>query len=308
MRRISILLLVFCTCFAFGQQAFAQTAPHHPIHFTMVHRNHSNVAQANTATNTTTPPGLYPLVAGFFVSPYVADPTEPTNSDGSDIWPCFGVSSDCPYIGNPQQTFPAGGLIVGIPIYTWYASSNASEGIVGCGDQTSVFNFCLQANNWYEDATLDMTDDLLFSMVVMQGSRIVFDSGTQDYGPNAFGATAADYPFIGGFLEDANLGSLGQTGRNNGNCYPNSTPTNTPSLIGAAYYPLASPAFPGYYGVSDNRHCGALIAGMPAYVSITVELATPKYTKHIHASTCTAADGTPIDRLATPSHTKRCGR
>ena len=139
-----------------------------------------------------------------------------------------------------------------------------------------------------------MTDDLLFSMVVMQGLEDRFRLRHAGLRPQRVRGDGGRLPLHGGFLEDANLGSLGQTGRNNGNCYPNSTPTNTPSLIGAAYYPLASPAFPGYYGVSDNRHCGALIAGMPAYVSITVELATPKYTKHIHASTCTAADGTPI--------------
>jgi hypothetical protein len=299
-RLLTILALVaIVILLASGQQAFAQTkAPHHLNHFTMVHRNHSNAAQADPATSTTTPPGLYPLMAIFSISPAVADPVEPTNSDGFDIWPCFGDGSgtgDCPYIGDPRQNFPSGGMIIGIPVFTWYANSNASLGIVGCGDQTSVFSFCLQANNWYEDATLDTTDDLLWRMVVTQGWNIVFDSGTQDYGPDIFGQTAADYPFTSGFYADANLGNLGQTGRNNGNCFPNSTPTNAPSLFGAAYYPLASPAFaPPYYGVSANNTCGPLIAGMPALVTITVSLATPRYTQHTNTYTCTAADGTLI--------------
>jgi len=295
-----LTVLAIVALLAFAQPAFAQTrtAQHNPMHFTMVHRNHANAAQANAATSLATPSGLYPLFAAFSVSPYVADPGEPTNSDGFDIWPCFGDGSgtgDCPYIGNPQQNFPADGMIIGLPVYTWYANSNSALGIVGCGDKTSAFDFCLQASNWYEDATLDITDDLLWRMVVTQGWNIVFDSGTQDYGPDIFGQTAADYPLILGFYADANLGNLGQAGKNNGNCYPNSTPTNAPSLFGAAYYPLASPAFaPPYYGVSANNTCGPLVAGMPAVVTITVTLASPRYTERTSAYACTAADGTLI--------------
>ena len=304
---LAMLALLVC-----GTQAFAQ--PHRVI----LHRVQTGTDQDvnNPAALT---PNLYGTMAAFMVTPWTADPSHPFNTDnGSDLWPCFAAGTanpDCPYIGNPKQPFPPGGVVVGVPEYTWFADSNSTAGIVGCASQTSVFDYCLQEENFYEDATADTSDDLLWIMTVKQGTNYIFDSGTQDYGPNAFHLTSlSQYPITALFFADLNLGDLGKSGVNNGNCYPNSDPTNTPSEPGASYYPLASPSFPStgpnapYYAVSANKTCAAVIKGAPATVNVTLELAKPTYTKHTTASSCKAADGTTIGPPCyTVSFTKKFG-
>lgn len=295
---LTTLALLIC-----GTQAFAQ--PYRVI----LHRAHPAADQNVTNPEAALAPNLYGTMAAFVVTPWTADPGQPYNTDtGADLWPCFGAgtaNSDCPTIGDPSQPFPSGGVVVGVPEYVWFADSNSTAGIVGCADQTSVFDYCVQEENFYEDETADTTDDLLWSLTVTQVNSgvttYIFDSGTQDYGPNAFHLTnLSQYPITAVFYGDLNLGDLGLSGKNNGNCFANSTPTNTPSEPNASYYPLKTASFPNtgpyapYYAVSANKTCGAVTKGAAAAVTVTLELAKPTYTKHTTASSCKAADGTTI--------------
>jgi len=195
-----------------------------------------------------------------------------SNADGSYLWPCFGdyeassgtftgnaANPDCPSIGDPSVPF-GGGVVVGDPSYFWSLSDcNAtSTSSPVCGDQETFVT----------DNSGDLTDDLLFSLVITQGTSTIYDSGTQDYGVNIFGLTAADFPIIWVNYNPQNFGDMGiAAGPNNGNC------------LADFNYPLPSAAFnPPYYIVAGGKTCVPAVSGT-ATGTVTIEYGTPAYTK-----------------------------
>lgn len=213
------------------------------------------------------------------------------NDDGTDLWPCFGLTPgpnlDCPTVGNPTVGLPQGGIVVGYPSYIWWLQNtqNGGRGNAsgwGCdalingttGTTKTTYMPCTQIATWYEDNTNDSTDDLLQRILVTQGSRIIYDSGVVDYGP---AGPTVSYPVDVILNTDANFGYWPGTaaGPNNGNCSPD------------VNYPLTSPAFPNKpYVVESNQTCQEPVHG-PAKFHTTTTLATPTYTKRVGA-VCTA--------------------
>ena len=244
-------------------------------------------------------PTIYALQATFTQ----INASEYPNSDGTDLWPCFGFGSvtapnlDCPTVGNPSRPLPVGGAVLGVPQYVWKLANNAGYGYGngegngnGCDaliDGTTgplpvngtaganQYKPCGQIATWYEDDSNDPGDDLLQRIVIRQGARVIYDSGTVDYGPAP--ANIA-YPVSVILSTDANFGFWpGQdesVGPNNGNCRPNTG------------YPLASAAFPGtIYVVESGQTCREPVRGL-AVVSTSSVLATPAY-KKVSGEACT---------------------
>lgn len=245
-----VVLATMVTLLAFGQLAAAQARPHFQIKLIpkQVNSDHVN-------SNPAPPNGLYGIDQAFVVTPL----PDGSNSDGSDLWPCFGDTSspnvDCPTIGNPSITFPNGGIVIGSPQYVWsYAACDGNAATVGpCG----------QTETWYEDDSNDSlaTDDLTYLIEVTQGANVISDSGTVDFGPNPYGglSPAADVIIYG----DQNFGTLGQTGKNNGNC--------------SADFNYPSPVLPGVFVVAANKTCVDPKPGL-ATLSATTSIATAKFT------------------------------
>ena len=97
----------------------------------------------------------------------------------------------------------------------------------------------------------------------MQGSTVIADSGTIDFGTNPYGGLTPPGDIV--IYGDQNFGTEGETGENNGNCDPSFA------------YPLATAANPGtVYGIAANKTCGAAVSG-PVTITATTELATPTY-------------------------------
>jgi hypothetical protein len=256
LRLFTVLALIIAVC-GFGQPMFAQATPH----FTVKAVPNAQPGQSKVNPQAITP-NLYPTWAAFAFTDY---PT--LNSDSTDIWPCFGDSSspnpDCPTIGNPSITFPTGGVAVGSPSYTWSLSN--------C-DATSTSTLpCGQTESWYEDDSNDSTDFLIYSITAQQGTSYIADSGTVVFGPNTFGglSPAANVIIYG----DQNFGTMGQTGKNNGNCTADIN------------YPLASNSYPGVYVIAAGKTCVAPVAGVVNFTALT-EVATPKYTKSTSPTVC----------------------
>jgi hypothetical protein len=278
MKRVHALPLVAFTLIislaVLAPQAMAQTqTPHHyAIKIVPVPANRVQPQFKLT-------PDLYGTAAVFAFSPYTQS-SEPTNSDGTDLWPCFGSytssggtgseNPDCPTMGDPAQGFPVGGAALGTPAYTWSLSAcNATS--------TSVLP-CGQTNTWYEDDTGDSSDELIYSIEATQGSSVIADSGTVVFGPNTFGglSPAANVIVYG----DQNFGTMGETGKNNGNCDADFN------------YPLTSPSWPGStYLIAAGKTCVAPVAG-DVTLTATTEVATPVYTKETKSSVCGSV-GTP---------------
>jgi len=217
-----------------------------------------------------------------------------TNSDGSFLWPCFGsyepssgtftgvpANADCPTIGDPSVPFPSGGVVLGNADYLWT--------VADCNATATSSPDCADQESFITDNTQDITDDVWVSIVITQTAGTIYDSGTEVYGPDIFGQTVADYPLIWIDYNPQNLGTMGLSGKNNGNC------------LADYNYPLPTPAFaPPYYIVSANKTCVAATAGK-ATVTFTVEYATPVYSAPItKASTCLT---TPVP-CYTVKHTK----
>ena len=215
---------------------------------------------------------LFPLQANLTQ----AFPVEAANADGSDLWPCLGHTAgnpDCLMVGNPAIQLPRGGLVTGFPSFIWsLASGPSAVNGVGCdaltngttGVQPALYRPCAQLDTWFEDNTNDPTDDLLQHITVTQGSKVIFDSGTVDYGP----AGPIKYPVNVLLSTDVNFGFWpgAAVGPNNGNCSAD---------IG---YPLSAPANPGAtYVVAAGQTCEQPVAGKVRFATVTV-LATPKYT------------------------------
>jgi hypothetical protein len=240
----SLVIVAFLAC---GQQALAAENQHH-WQIKVVPRVHSDAIHANSVTA-----ALYPGEAAFAGTAY---PT--VNSDGLDLWPCFGdtatPNTDCPTIGNPSITFPTGGVVLGAPSYTW--------SLEACNATSTSTPVCGQTETWYEDDSNDSTDDLTYEIEVTQGSKVIADSGVVDFGPNVYGglSPAANVIIYG----DQNFGTMGETGKNNGNC--------TPDLN----YPTASDPAGELFIIAANKTCVAPVAGV-ATLSATTSVATPKY-------------------------------
>jgi hypothetical protein len=269
-----------------GQQARAQDSHHSQIKL---------VPHVGATVAGTPAPDLYALQAMFTQ----VNPVTAANTDGSDLWPCFGSTSspnpDCPVMGNPAVPFPSGGVVVGFPSYVWKlrnpeGTTKSNSSGFGCdalvngttgplvngptGPIGTAYKPCGQIATWYEDTTNDSTDDLLQRIVVTQGSTIIYDSGTVNYGP---AGPNVHYPVDVILNTDANFGVWpgAGTGPNNGNC---SADTG---------YPLTVPENPGkVYIIAAGQTCHAPVPGPAVFTTSTV-LGTPNYTKATRA-TCTA--------------------
>ncbi len=266
---LAVLLVVACCV----SGAMAGEVPHHWAVRT-IPTHHSKASVVPPAKN------LYGTVAAFVGSPYEASWTNPATI-GGDLWPCFGGSTDgtgvvnatlCnevvpdPTSGASEYYLPVAAGVFGAPLYTW--------SLTAC-DATSTASLpCGQTNTWYEDDTLDSTDELTYAITALQGTSYVAASGTVDFGVNPYGGVTGQNVIIYG---DQNFGTMGQTGVNNGNCT-------------AAYnYPLASAANPGgVYIVPAGKTCVAPKAGAVA-LTATTELGTPSYKKVTKGT----IDGTP---------------
>jgi len=304
-----VVALVFALCF--GQLSFAATRH---FHVAVIPGHHSDAGPAA---------GLYGVAAFFGEEPLnqnvnsagVENGPGATNYDPwdfvfpgtagatPDVWPCFGGGSfgtadsnpDCQYIGSSSSaaavSLPAE-TVVGAPAYTWYlTASTANSQPFGCDATTTgdVNHFCAQAINYYEDDSGDSTDDLLWSIVVTQGTNIIYDSGIQDYGTNPYGGLSPAATIV--FYEDLNFGLQGGTGAlsNDGPCFQsyNYPPNNAGGL---ATYGGEVNTFGAVFGITAGKTCVAPTAG-PATVTITTELATPTWTPVTKASKCNATTG-----------------
>ena len=279
-----------------GQPALAQES-HHRL-FMAVPGGASE--RAAVAPERAPAPTIYPLQATFTQ----INPGEYPNADGTDLWPCFGFGSggapnpDCPTVGNPSIALPLGGIVLGVPQYVWKLANNSGYGYGngegngnGCdalingttgplpvngSAGATQYKPCGQIATWYEDDSNDPADDLLQRIVIRQGTRVIYDSGTVDYGP---APSNIAYPVSVILNTDANFGFWpGQDesrGPNNGNCRPNTG------------YPLVSAAYPGaIYVVESAQTCQEPVSGL-AIVSTSTVLATPAY-KKISGAACTS--------------------
>ncbi|HSZ61500.1 MAG TPA: hypothetical protein VK828_06865 [Terriglobales bacterium] len=242
-------------------------------------RPRAAVAQHSQALPATYPaPGLYGVTQAFAGSPY--NPNQPgngwtNNTDGVELWPCFGDgggNGNCPSIGNPAIGF--GGIAIGDPFFTW--SLAACDGTTNgtqnpyTWDQGATWNPyaingfyvpCGQITTFYQDYANDNTDEILWRAQVTQGLNVIADTGTQDWGPNPYGGGELIV-----FYQDFNFGALGDTGPNNGNCVPN---YNYPDTIPPALsYPVIT---------AGGHTCVDPVAG-PATLSVVTSLATPTWT------------------------------
>jgi hypothetical protein len=273
-RLIQVLAsLALVALFIGGQQVLAQSEPQH-YRIEVVRPAHPEATPANP------PPikNLYGVYQAFVGSPFTSGDTV-TNTDGTEIWPCFGAASpgntDCPNVGNPAQLLPPNAAVLGTPSYTW-PFANAT-GVVGCDQSTTTDTTpCGQTNTWYEDDTLDTTDDLTYLIVAtqVQSGKVLTlsDSGTVDFGPNPFGtATGANVVIFG----DQGFGTIGvATGPNNGEC------------SASFNYPLTAPKNPGVvYGIAARKTCVNPIPGLVT-ITATTELGRPTYTKSTSTTAC----------------------
>ena len=274
-RLVQVLTLVaIVALFTCEQQVLAQSEPHHQYQAVVVSQEQSEIE----ATNSPPAKNLYPVAQVFVGSPFTSTVT-PTNSDKSELWPCFGAASpgnpDCPSVGKPSQLLPANAAVLGIPAYTW-PFANAT-GIVGCDQSTTADTKpCGQTNTWYEDDTLDATDNLIYVVVATQlqsGTvKTLSDSGIVDFGPNPFGTKTGQNVVV---LGDQGFGTIGvPAGPNNGEC------------LASFNYPLTSPVNPGQpYGIAANKTCVNPIPGLVT-LTATTELATPTYHKQTTKTAC----------------------
>jgi hypothetical protein len=261
--QLLVVLLVVAFCVS---GAMAGEVPHHWAVKALPKTHHSNAA---TLTK-----NLYGTVAAFVGTPYATSWTSPINlASGDELWPCFGGSTsstgfvaetECNQITpnsattDPEYYLPEQAGVFGIPAYTWSLSA--------CDQSTTADteNPCGQTDTWYEDDTLDATDELIYSIIATQTQGTIAASGTVDFGPNSYAATAGQNIIISG---DQGFGTQGATGANNGNC------------AYAYNYPLASAANPGEtYVVPAGKTCVNPVAGLVT-LAATTEVGKPGYTK-----------------------------
>ena len=281
MKRVFLIaVLVLVVAFCFGQFALAANHPQFSAKIVRQGGVHADGVSSNyTFTYPSTTPGLYGVAQWFGGGP-IASYASPFNTDGYEIWPCFGggtvaPNADCLTVGDPTQPLAPSGAVVGVPFYGW--PLKFTDGSNFCDQTTTADLPCGQVETWYEDDSLDGTDDLLYLLTALQGTSYVSDSGTYDFGPNFTGGGPGSVVVISG---DQGFGTMGQTGPNNGNC-------------AADYnYPLLAPSYPGVYEVQANKTCVAPATGAVKFTALT-ELGTPKYTKSTSATVCAPAGGPP---------------
>ena len=269
---MSVWLLPAAVIFG-SPTALAQRAHHPSIRF--LPASHGEAAR-----------GLSPYFKGLQASLAEAYPTVSVNADGTDLWPCVGGTSpnpDCPSVGNPAVTLPAGALVTGFPAYGYALQNTASIGngigcdafVNGTGSMGTPYKPCGQFNTWHEDNTRDTADDVLWRATVTQGTKVVYASGTVDFGK--LGQNTA-YPLQVVIYDDANLGYWpgAETGPNNGNCFADE------------FYPLSQPAFPpsGFYVIASGKTCSRPKPGL-AFVETQTILATPSYSQ-VSGRQCTS--------------------
>ncbi|MGA2966059.1 MAG: hypothetical protein ABSD64_07590 [Terriglobales bacterium] len=304
-----IAIVAFLAC---SQLALAQAKPTPRFHRTVVNKPGTHAAAAvNPDATTPVPPyGLYN--DGYWLG-QTSYPAVDTNDE--TLWPCFGStatpSPDCADI-------ISGGVVVGGPAYLFTLANDPSQAVAtninGCDGDTNGSgtgdNFgtpyipCAQADVWYEDDANDTTDDQLYSLVVTQGTAVIYDTGTQDWGTDD-----PTYDGYGGMVPpasiiddaDINFGDMLQTGVNNGNC---SQPVSYPVVCTAANLATCGPPAPytattcaaagancpsntpgGWPGedvgwpfvVAAGKKCVAPVAGV-ATITATTSLAKPTWT------------------------------
>jgi len=274
---LAVLAAAAATLFCHG--AAAQGMVHH-------HRLSMGGDKAAAPLHGVLPPArLVPLQAVMTQ----AYPTIGANTDGSDLWPCYGRSTpnlDCPTVGNPMVSLPRGALVTGKPAYSWALENGNIFGFglgngIGCdayvngttGLAPAQYKPCAQLTTFFEDGTGDADDDLLQRVIVTQDDNVIFDSGIVDFGP----AGPIKYPVDVELYYDVNFGFWpgADNGPNNGNC--------TPDIA----YPLAAAAFPGViYQVAGGSTCQRPVPGK-ARVHTETTLATPSY-HQVTGPRCTA--------------------
>lgn len=291
-----VFALVLALCFS--QLAFAETAPINR-HF------HVKVIPGTRHSDTAPAANLYGVAAYFGAEPLnteVCDsagtchnvnpwngpyPGNGTTNVPNDFWPCFGnetAEADCTYVGETagQVYTPSSAtslpseVVMGGPAYTFYLSANtATSQPYGCDATTTgdTYHMCAQAINFYEDDSGDTADDLVWSIEVEQGTSIIYDSGTQDYGPNPYGSVSPAATIV--FYEDLNFGiPNGGAPNADGPCFASyNYPSNTAGP-GGNYEGLAN-TFEGYFGISAGKTCVAPTSGL-ATVTITTKLVPEK--------------------------------
>jgi hypothetical protein len=179
---LALTIVAFSVC---GQQALAQ---HH-----LQARTMPGVQPAGINPDATLL--LFQLIQGMGVLP-------PVDGGGNDAWPCFpnanANGADCSQIA-------AGGVVIGTPAYSW--------SFTNCDGNTTTSPACGQIFWFYEDDTGDNTDHLFVNITAKQGTGYVLDTGNFDFGPNPFPAGSVVV-----ISDDVNFGTLGATGKNNGQC------------------------------------------------------------------------------------------
>jgi hypothetical protein len=90
----------------------------------------------------------------------------PTDGSGNPEWPCFGGDTDCSGIA-------AGGWVQGVPLVVWSKAD--------CKNTV-----CAQLLWWFQDNSTDTTDDLIITLEVKQGTKVIMNTGPLDFGPNAY--------------------------------------------------------------------------------------------------------------------------
>jgi hypothetical protein len=270
------------------QPAAAQEQHAPRVSMKVIHRDRAeNAAVAQSESAPSPWPNLYAL-QGAFTQTY---PTIGANSDGTDVWPCTGGSSstganpDCPTIGSPVVLFPSIATAIGNPAFVWQLKNTAGSGngqgcdalINGTGHLGVPYLPCGQVETWYEDDSNDTTDDLLYSMEAVQGSKVIYSTGTVDLGPNTAASQTPPSDVI--IYNPINFGfgpgDGPSTGPNNGNCTPDYN------------YPLTAPQNPGEsYLVAAGKTCVEPVPG-PVTIIVKTALGTPTYTEATGAA-CTA--------------------
>jgi len=184
----SFAIVVFCVC---GQPALAEN-PHH-----LQARLVSSGQAGPRAERVQGYDELFQLASGFGVLP-------PVDGSGFDEWPCFPNPANSNY---PDcSTISNGGVVIGVPAYTWSYTA--------CDGNSATSTNCGQIFWFYEDDTNDNTDPLIVSIEVKQGSDVILDTGNV--------TLANPNPFAPGSVivisDDVTFGSLGETGKGNGEC------------------------------------------------------------------------------------------
>jgi hypothetical protein len=146
-------IAVFGIC---GQQALALEP-----HFRIATIGRQPVAEAVPEAATSQ---VHQGITGMGVAP-------PLDAGGGDTWPCFtgGTDVDC-------SSIAAGGLVVGVPAYTW--------SLTGC---TSSTNACGQIYWTFETDVANTKAPMEVSITVTQGTTTkttIASTGTVDIGPN----------------------------------------------------------------------------------------------------------------------------